>query len=61
MQLSGVYLSVYQSVSLSVPFAAGLLLQAQRPGDIDRLLHGRRSSAAAPQHGECVENCGDAG
>jgi len=47
MQLSGVRLSVYQSVCLSVPFAAGLLLQAQRPGDIDRLLHGRRSAAAA--------------
>jgi len=25
--------------------AAGLLLWAQRPGDIDQLLHGRRSAA----------------
>ena len=31
--------------------AAGLLLWARRSGDIDRLLHGRRSAAAAPQHG----------
>jgi len=31
--------------------AAGLLLWARRPGDIDRLLHSRRSAAAAPQHG----------
>jgi len=33
--------------------AAGFLLRARRPGDIDRLLHGRRSvaAAAAPQHG----------
>jgi len=28
-----------------------LLLWARQPGDIDRLLHGRRSAAAAPQHG----------
>jgi len=32
--------------------AAGLLLGARRPGATDRLLHGRRSAAAAaPQHG----------
>jgi len=31
--------------------AADLLLWARRPRDIDRLLHGRRSAAAAPQHG----------
>jgi len=29
--------------------AAGLLLWARRAGDIDRLLHGRRSTAAASQ------------
>jgi len=27
-----------------------LLLWARRAGDIDRLLHGWRSAAAAPQH-----------
>ena len=31
--------------------APGLLLWARRAGNIDRLLHGRRSAAAAPQHG----------
>ena len=31
--------------------AAGLLLCARRAGDIHRLLHGRHSAAAAPQHG----------
>ena len=47
-------LSVYPSVSPSNPphaAAAGLLLWARLPGGIDRLLHGRRSAAAAPQHG----------
>ena len=52
------YLSVCLSVCLSVRLshpaehaaAAGLLLWARRAGDIDRLLHGRRSAAAAP-HG----------
>jgi len=38
-------------LSLSHPAAAaaaaGLLLWARRPGDIDRLLHGRRSAANA--------------
>jgi len=29
----------------------GLLLWARQPGEIDRLLHGRPSAAAAPQHG----------
>jgi len=31
--------------------AAGLLLWTRQAGDINRLLHSRRSSAAAPQHG----------
>ena len=31
--------------------APGLLLWARRAGNIDRLLHGRRSAAAAPQQG----------
>jgi len=31
--------------------AAGLLLCARWAGDIDRLLHARRSAAVAPQHG----------
>jgi len=31
--------------------AVGLLLWAQRPGDIYRLLHSWQSAAAAPQHG----------
>jgi len=52
-------LSVCQSVCLSrlAPRrAAGLLLWARRPGDIDRLLHGRRSAAAAaPQQTSCSE------
>jgi len=34
--------------------AAGLLLWARRAGDIDRLLHGRRSAAAAPQQMRAV-------
>ena len=43
---------VRPSVRLSHPAAASLLLWARQPGDIDRLLHGRRSAAAAaPQHG----------
>ena len=54
MKLSGVRLSVRPSVCLSVCVvirlrhadAAGLLLWARRPADIDRLLHGRRSAAA---------------
>ena len=52
---------VRQSVRLSVcpfrplhPAAVGLLLWARRPGDIDRLLHGRRSAAAAPQQMRAV-------
>jgi len=51
-------LSVCQSVCLSrlAPRrAAGLLLWARRPGDIDRLLHVRRSAAAAPQQTSCSE------
>ena len=47
MQLSG----VRPFVRLSHPAAAGLLLWARRPGDIDRLLHGRRTAAATLQHG----------
>jgi len=49
--------SVCLSVRLSVPaidryieqHAAGLLLWVRRVGDIDRLLHGRRPAATAPQ------------
>jgi len=48
--------SVGPSVRLSVPAnrplqqrAAGLLLCAWQAGDIDRLLHGRRPAATAPQ------------
>jgi len=54
MQMAG----VRPSVCLSHPAAAaaaGLLLWARRPEDIDRLLHGRRpavsSTVATPQHG----------
>ena len=40
------------SIIRSLRFAAsGLLLWARHAGDIDRLLHGWRSAAAAPQHG----------
>ena len=45
---------LYATVRLSRPAAAaaaGLLLWARRPGDIDRMLHGRRSAAVAPQPG----------
>ena len=42
------------SVQLSgvrpIATTAGLVLWARRPGDIDQLLHGRRSAAVAPQH-----------
>jgi len=48
MQLSAVCLSVRLSVCPILPL---LLLWARRSGDIDRLLHGRRSAAGAPQHG----------
>ena len=41
--------SVCPSYRLLQQRAAGLLLRARRTGDIDRLLHGRRSAAAAPQ------------
>ena len=46
MQLSGVRSSVCP-IRPPNATAAGLL----RPGDIDRLLHGRWSAAAAPQQG----------
>ena len=39
---------------------AGLLLWARRVGDIDRLLHGRRCSSTAPQHGEQQQIAGSA-
>jgi len=43
--------SVHPSVCLSHPAAAaGLVLWARWTADINRLLHGRRSAAAAPQH-----------
>ena len=37
----------------SKPAAIGLLLLARRAGDIDRLLHGWRSAAAAGECGQC--------
>ena len=37
----------------SKPAAAGLLLWARRAGDIDRLLNGRCSAAAAGECGQC--------
>jgi len=37
----------------SKPAVAGLLLWARLAGDIDRLLHGRRSAAAAGECGQC--------
>ena len=44
--------SVCLSLSATALRCRGLLLWARRPGDADRLLHGRRSAAAeAPQHG----------
>jgi len=43
MKLSGVRLSVRPII------AAGLLLWARRPGDVDRLLHGRRLSRKCEQ------------
>ena len=58
-----VYLTVRcPSVRLSVPTwalsssksaAAGLLLPAQRAGDMDQLLHSQRSAAAAGECGQC--------
>ena len=65
MQLSGVRPSVSLSVCPIRPpqsAAAGLLLWARRPRDIDRLLHGRqvggqqqprRSMARGSKCGEC--------
>jgi len=54
---SRVYVSVRcPSVCLShssKPTAACLLLWARRAGDIDRLLHGRCSAAAAGEYGQC--------
>ena len=51
MKLSGVRLSVCPSIRPIIrsphAAAAGLLLWARRPGDIDRLLHDRRSAANA--------------
>ena len=55
MKLSSVHSSVRPSVCLSVcpimwpphAVAAGLLVRARRAGDIDRLLHGRRTAANA--------------
>ena len=48
---SGVRLSVCPIIRSPQSAAAGLLLCARRGGNIDRLLHGRRSAPAAPQHG----------
>jgi len=57
MHLSGVCPSVRLSVSTraysSKSAAAGLLLWARRAGDIDRLLHSRRSAAAASECEQC--------
>ena len=49
MKLSGVRLSLSVRSIIRSPqaAAAGLLLWARRPGDIDRLPHGRRSAANA--------------
>jgi len=49
MKLSGVCLSVCLSVRPSnyTAAAASLLLWARRAGDIDRLLHSRRSNASS--------------
>jgi len=47
-----VRLSVYLSV-------VGLLLWARQAGNIDRLMHGRRSAAAAaPQQRHAAAKCG---
>jgi len=35
-----------------------LLLWAQQAGDIDRLLHGRRPAATAPQQHGMQQHCG---
>ena len=48
-----VRLSVPAWARNSKPAAAGLLLWARRAGDVDRLLHGRRSAAAAGECGQC--------
>jgi len=47
MNRYGVRPSVPAWAHSSKPATAGLLLWARRAGDIDRLLHGRRSAAAA--------------
>jgi len=48
-----VRLSVPAWAHSSKPVAAGLLLWARRAGDIDRLLHGQSSAAAALECGQC--------
>jgi len=57
MQLSGVRLPVH----LSHPAARGLLLWAQRPGNIDRLLHGQRAVNQQPRRSTALSsNAGSA-
>ena len=45
MKLLGVHLSGHPIVQPLHAAAVGLLLWARQPGDIDRLLHGRRLAA----------------
>jgi len=47
IKLSSIRLSVRYIVRPPHPAAVGLLLWAQRSGDTDRLLHGRRLTAIA--------------
>ena len=47
MKLSSVFLSIHPITRTPHAAAAGLLLWARQPGDIDQLLHGRRSAANA--------------
>jgi len=49
--------AVHHSLAALHSAVAGLLLCASRAGDIDRLLHRRRSAAAAPQLDSKCELC----
>jgi len=53
------HLSVAVRLSVRPPHAdvAGLLLWARRAADIDRLLHGRRAAANAPQQRRAAAEC----
>jgi len=48
-KLSGIRLSVRPIIGRPHAAAAGLLLWARRPGDVDRLLHDRRLSRKCEQ------------